>query len=214
MRSSHLLFAGALLVFASACDNQPAKDKSVAAVAAPAEATTAAPSGAVQYVFSDADSDLEFVGAKVTKKHDGSFEKFNGKIHLVDNDPLKSQVSVDVETDSIKTDTEKLTGHLKSADFFDTAKFPKASFTSTSIKAGGDKGASHTVTGNLDLHGVKKAITFPATIKVEGDSVEVNGEFAINRKDFAIVYAGLPDDLIKDDVLIKLKIKAKKHGGA
>lgn len=214
MRSSHLLFASALLVFAAGCDNQPAKDKSVATVAAPTEATTPPPSGAVEYVFSNSDSALEFVGAKVTGKHDGSFEKFNGKIHLVDNDPLKSQVSVEVDTESVKTDTEKLTGHLKSPDFFDTAKFPKATFTSTSVKAGGEKGATHTVTGNLDLHGVKKAITFPATIKVEGDTVEVNAEFAINRKDFGIVYAGMPDDLIKDDVLMKLKIKAKKQGGA
>jgi polyisoprenoid-binding protein YceI len=70
------------------------------------------------------------------------------------------------------------------------------------------------VTGNLDLHGVKKSITFPATIKVEGDTVEVSAEFAINRKDFGIVYAGMPDDLIKDDVLMKVKLKAKKQGGA
>jgi polyisoprenoid-binding protein YceI len=214
MRSSHLLFASALLVFAAGCDNQPAKDKSVATVAAPTEATTPPPSGAVEYVFSNADSALEFVGAKVTGKHDGSFEKFSGKIHLVDNDPLKSQVSVEVDTESVKTDAEKLTGHLKSPDFFDTAKFPKATFTSTSVKAGGEKGATHTVTGNLDLHGVKKSITFPATIKVEGDTVEVSAEFAINRKDFGIVYAGMPDDLIKDDVLMKVKLKAKKQGGA
>jgi len=212
MRSSHLLFASALLVFAAGCDNQPAKDKAVASVAAPVQSTTPPPASAVEYVFSNADSSLEFVGAKVTGKHDGSFEKFSGKIHLVDNDPLKSQVTVEVDTDSVKSDNEKLTGHLKSPDFFDTAKFPKATFASTSITAGGDKGATHTVTGNLDLHGVKKSISFPATIKVEGDTIDVNAEFAINRKDFGIVYAGMPDDLIKDDVLIKLKIKAKKQG--
>jgi hypothetical protein len=45
---------------------------------------------------------------------------------------------------------------------------------------------------------------------MEADAVSVDAEFAINRKDFNIVYAGKPDDLIKDDVLIKLTIRAKK----
>jgi len=99
---------------------------------------------------------------------------------------------------------------LKSPDFFDVEKFPKAKFVSTAIKAGGDNGATHTVTGNLELHGVTKAITFPAQIKVDPDAVSVVAEFSINRKDFSIVYPGMPDDLIKDDVLLKLSLHAKK----
>jgi polyisoprenoid-binding protein YceI len=63
----------------------------------------------------------------------------------------------------------------------------------------------------LQLHGVTKSISFPATIKVGGDAVEVDAEFAINHKDFGIVYPGMPDDLIKDDVLLKLRIRANKN---
>jgi polyisoprenoid-binding protein YceI len=103
-------------------------------------------------------------------------------------------------------------GHLKSPDFFDVAQFPTATFTSTAIKAGAEGGATHTVTGTLDLHGVKKSITFPATIAVGADTVSVKSEFAINRKDFNIVYPGKPDDLIKDEVLLKLDIAAKPQG--
>jgi polyisoprenoid-binding protein YceI len=66
------------------------------------------------------------------------------------------------------------------------------------------------VTGNLELHGVTKSITFPATITVQGDAVTVKADFAINRKDFGIVYPGKPDDLIKDEVLLKLNIAGKK----
>jgi polyisoprenoid-binding protein YceI len=66
------------------------------------------------------------------------------------------------------------------------------------------------VTGNLQLHGVTKSITFPATIKTSGDAVDVDAEFAINRKDFGVVYPGMPDDLIKDDILLHLQIHAKK----
>ena len=111
---------------------------------------------------------------------------------------------------SVATDQEKLDGHLKSPDFFDVAKFPKATFESTKIVKGGDNGATHTVTGNLTLHGVTKSIVFPAKIAIAGDTVTVDADFGINRKDFGIVYPGKADDLIKDEVLMKLAIKAKK----
>jgi polyisoprenoid-binding protein YceI len=194
-----------------ACDNNPAKDK---AQAAAKEAVTTAPAAAsgAKYAFSNADSKVDFVGAKVTRKHDGSFQTFSGTVDLVDNDPTKSSVSATIDIASLKSDDEKLTGHLKSPDLLDVGKFPQATFTSTGIKAGGEKGATHTVTGNLQLHGVTKSISFPATIKAGADAVDVDAEFAINRKDFGIVYPGMPDDLIKDDVLLKLQIRAKKAG--
>jgi len=99
---------------------------------------------------------------------------------------------------------------LKTPDFFDVAKFPEAKFESTAIKAGGDKGATHTVTGNLTMHGVTKSITFPATIAVTPDTATVDATFAINRKDFGINYAGAADNLIRDDVVMKLAIRARK----
>jgi polyisoprenoid-binding protein YceI len=150
------------------------------------------------------------VGAKVTKKHDGTLGTFSGTIQLVDQNIEKSSVTAEIDVGSLNADDPKLTGHLKSPDLFDVAKFPKAKFVSTSVKAGGEKGATHTVTGNLELHGVTKSISFPATIKVQGDSVEADAEFGINRKDFGVVYPGMPDDLIKDEILIKLQIRAKK----
>jgi len=193
-----------------ACNNDPAKDKSKAVVTEPGATAQAVAKGATTLKFSNADSKISYVGAKVTKKHDGNFGNFNGTIQVVDNDPTKSAVNVEIDTASITSDDPKLTNHLKSPDFFDVAKFPKAKFSSTSIKAGGENGATHTVTGNLEMHGVTKAITFPATIKLGPDTADVDAEFAINRKDFGIVYPGMPDDLIKDQVLMKLQVRAKR----
>jgi polyisoprenoid-binding protein YceI len=99
---------------------------------------------------------------------------------------------------------------LKTPDFFDVQKFPTARFVSTAVKPGGQNGATHTITGNLELHGVTKSISFPAMIHMTGDLVHATAEFVINRKDFGIVYPGMPDDLIKDEVAIKLTIIAKK----
>ncbi len=195
-----------------ACDNEPAAGKAQASVAPAASVAPppAAPQGAVTYAFSNQGSKFEFVGAKVTGKHEGTFEKFSGQIKLVDNEPTKSSVTAEIDAASISVEPEKLQTHLKSADFLNVEKFPKATFQSTAIKQGGAGGATHTVTGNLTLLDKTRSISFPANIKVANDKLEIDSEFAINRKDFGIVYPGMPDDLIKDDVLIKLKLEAKR----
>jgi len=149
------------------------------------------------------DSTIGFVGSKVTGSHNGGFKKFTGKVNVADGAVTAAEVKIDM--DSTWADNERLTGHLKSPDFFDTAKYPTATFTTTDIKSTSEK---KTVTGNLDLHGVTKSITFPADIQVAGDAVAVKAEFAINRKDFNINYPGKTDDLIRDNVILKLDIKA------
>ena len=168
--------------------------------------------GAETLPFSNANSKIGFVGAKVTGSHEGSFEKFRGNVRLAGGKAEGSSVDVEIDTDSMKIEPDKLQAHLKSADFFDTAKFPKATFKSTEIKAGGANGATHTVTGNLSLHGKEKAVSFPATINVSSSEVAAKTEFSINRKDFDIVYPGMPNDLIKEAVVIKLDIHAPREG--
>ena len=209
----HWTLATLLMTVALAygCAANPADDKTKATVgnAAP-EASVAKPGATETLVISPENSKVEFVASKVTRSHNGSFKQFSGKIELAPNSTPDSKVSVDIDTASIVADEDQLTAHLKTPDFFDVAKFPKATFVSTKIEPGNTPGATHTVTGNLEMHGVKKSITFPATIQVAPDSVTVNAEFAINRKDFGIVYAGKADDLIRDEVVMKLSIKAPR----
>jgi polyisoprenoid-binding protein YceI len=213
-----LLALPALLSLA-ACED-PAKDAPKATVqtaaapaAKPATAGATMPAsvaGAETLALDTTTSTVGFVGSKVTGKHDGTFGKVSGTITLAGGKAEGGKIVIDVDVSSLKTDQEKLDGHLKSADFFDVAKFPSAKFTSTEIKAGGEKGATHTITGELELHGEKKTISFPATITVAAGSVSGTSEFSINRKDFKIVYPGKPDDLIRDDVLLKLSLKAPR----
>ena len=65
-----------------------------------------------------------------------------------------------------------------------------------------------TVTGNLDLHGVTKSISFPASISVGEQEITATAEFSINRFDFGIVYPGMTDDLIREEVVISFDLKA------
>jgi len=211
MRKYFALVSFALIVlFVQSCAD-PAANKPQATVAeASPETTSTKPAGAETLAITPENSKVEFVGAKVTKSHNGSFKQFSGAIDLVNSAAEQSRVTIDIDTASIVADDEKLTAHLKTPDFFDVAKYPKATFTSTKIEANASAGATHTVTGNFDLHGVKKAITFPASINATPEKVTVSAEFAINRKDFGIVYAGKADDLIRDGVVIKLTLNVPR----
>jgi len=200
------ILAVALLTFACA---DPAANKTKATVgnAAP-ESAAAKPANAETLPITTDNSKVEFVAAKVTRSHNGSFKKFSGTIDLVNNKPEDSRVSIDIEANSVETDEPDLTKHLQTPDFFDVAKFPKATFTSTKIEPAG--GSNYNITGNFDLHGVKKAITFPAMIQVAPDKVTVSAEFSINRRDWNLTYPGKADDLIRDGVVIKLNVNAPR----
>ena len=199
------ILAVAVLTFACA---DPAANKTKATVgnAAP-ESGAAKPANAETLPITTENSKIDFVASKVTRSHNGSFQKFSGSIDLVNNKPEESRVNIDIEANSVMTDEPDLTKHLQTPDFFDVAKFPKANFTSTKIEPAG---SNYNITGNFDLHGVKKAITFPATIQVAPDKVTVSAEFSINRKDWNLTYPGKADDLIRDGVVIKLNVNAPR----
>jgi len=203
-----LLATMALLVVVAACDD-PTKGQVKAGAAAPVASGGTAAAGAT-FTITPKNSQVMWTGSKVTGKHDGNFTSFAGAITVVDGNIEKSRVTVDIDTPSLTTVPENLIHHLKTADFFNVEQFPKATFASTSIKAGAEKRVFQ-VTGNLTLHGVTKSITFPATIDVSDDTVTVDSTFAINRKDFSINYPGKVDDVIRDDVLIKLELHAAKQ---
>jgi polyisoprenoid-binding protein YceI len=216
MKTTALAMTLSMLLLATfACEKDPTKDKPKAeiqsATSAPAPATAATPTpGAETLAIDPSSSKVDWVASKVTKSHNGKFNQFTGSIDLVGGKPEASKVTVEIDLGSVEADAPKLTEHLKSADFFDVAKHPKATFTSTEIKPGGSGGATHTVTGVLDLHGVKKTISFPATVEVGDSQVAVKAEFSLNRKDFNINYTGAADDLIRDNVLLKLDVKAPR----
>ena len=201
-----LLFVFALISYG--CAN-PAENKPQANVSAPQQ--EASTTGATEHLkITPENSKVEFLASKVTRTHNGSFKQFSGTIDLVPNSIENSKVTIDIDTNSVITDDPGLTKHLMTPDFFDVAKFPKATFTSTKIEAGNIQNASHNVTGNFELHGVKKSISFPATIAVTPADVAVSTEFAINRKDFGLVYPGKADDLIRDGVVLHLTVRVPR----
>ena len=195
------IVATAVLIGAVGCSD-PSDSVPKSGASAPKPAASASAGGA-DYVIR-AGSKIGFVGSKVTGSHTGGFTNFAGTFKVQDG-KITGSPEIRINMNSTWSDTSRLTGHLKSPDFFDVAKFPLSTFTVTALEP---EGALTKVTGNFLLHGVTKSITFPATVAVAADSVTVKAEFAVNRKDFGIVYPGKPDDLIRDNVVIRLDLKA------
>lgn len=208
MKSCSLLLALSLVFLAPGChksevDHQPAAEVTETSAAATTSETSTqpAPGGVTSKVIKEKSS-IRFVAAKVTRDHKGEFKNFDGWIEYAAGKPTR--ISFDIDTNSVETDTEKLTAHLKTPDFFDVAQYPKATFTSSSLTE--TSPGNYELKGVLDLHGIKKDVTIPVKAEQTADGVHATSEFTINRQDWGIAYKGMPDDLIKDNVLIKLDL--------
>lgn len=203
----HALLASVLFlsVFTVACggSNAPVSN------AGEAKKETDAPMDAKKLSFSGEGSKLEWTAAKVSLTHQGGFKKFTGVVALSPEGKDLTNIEVDIETASVFSDNDTLTGHLKTKDFLNVEKYPKANFVSTEIKAGGKDGNTHTITGNLTLLEVKKSVTFGAVVKIADGKLSATAKFQINRQDWGIKYPGKADDLINDLVELRLNIEAK-----
>ncbi len=123
----------------------------------------------------------------------GEFGKVTGSVNLDDKDITKSTVEATIDATTVNTREEKRDQHLKSAEFFDVAKFPTLTFKSKKVaKAGTNK---LKVTGDLTLHGVTKEVVLnvegPAKASKDPYGNTKSGASAttkISRKDFGLVW--------------------------
>jgi polyisoprenoid-binding protein YceI len=159
-----------------------------------------------KYALSGDNTTIEWTGTKKAGKHVGGFKKVSGTC-TCDGDPTKAKLEVTIETDSLHSDDEKLTGHLKGKDFFDVKTNPTASFKATKIEKDGKEDGKYKVTGDFTLNGKTKAITFPATVGEKDGAFTLTAEFKINRTDYGMNYGA---GMIDDDVALKVSVKAKK----
>jgi polyisoprenoid-binding protein YceI len=114
-----------------------------------------------------------------------------GELLLDAADLTKSSVSATIDITSIDTGVAKFDEHLKSADFFDTAKFPEATFQSTKVEAAGT--GKLKVTGDLTLHGVTKPVVLDVTVNKIGEhpmakvaAAGFNATTTVSRSDFGL----------------------------
>ena len=119
-------------------DNVPAAKVS-SATNAPAEAVetpkaTESSAAAVQsYVVNPENSAINFIGSKVTGSHNGGFKKFTGELHVANGKLVEAGNKIVIDMTSIYADNDRLTGHLKSKDFFNVAQIPTATLDRKSV---------------------------------------------------------------------------------
>lgn len=157
-----------------------------------------------KYTLTGDNTKITFVGSKKGGKHDGGFKMLTGTATANGTDPATAKFEVEIDMNSTWTDTEKLTKHLMSPDFFGVKTNPKSKFVSTKVEKGTN---GYTVTGDLTLNGKTKAVSFPAQIAVKDGTLTLTAEFPINRHDWGISYG---KGMINDDVAMKVKVDAKK----
>jgi polyisoprenoid-binding protein YceI len=148
----------------------------------------------------------------------GQFTDVAAHLDLDVRNPAASKLDASVRMDSVRTSHGELDKHLKTADFFDTAKFPSASFRATNVRLV-DRDTAN-ITGNLTLRGVTRPIVIKADFNQAGINpvdkqytLGLDGEAKIKRSDFGINY-GLP--MLGDEVTLHLeaefKLKSPKTG--
>lgn len=132
----------------------------------------------------------------------GRFSQMTGHVKYDAKDIEQSSFDLKVPATTINTDNEKRDGHLKSADFFDVAKYPDITFKSTQVTQGDDKDKIE-VTGDLTLHGVTKSVTITFEMRGPNDKglLGFSTELEIKRSDFGMSY-GVPNigDTVKMDI--------------
>ena len=105
------------------------------------------------------------------------------KVDIPGGDLTKGTVEIEVDLASVNEKAEKLAAHLRTADFFDVATYPKATISIGSVKAAGDK--KYTATANVDLHGMKG--TCPVAFEVVSDKpLTIKGTATLDRTSFKV----------------------------
>lgn len=146
----------------------------------------------------------------------GFFRDFKGSVNFDAKDIKKSSVEFTAKATSVDTGVAGRDNHLRTADFFDVAKFSDFTFKSTKVAK---KGKGWLVTGDLTMKGITKSITFPFNIagflpanERNGGRMGITAETTINRRDFGVNYdAKIPGtslQVVSDQIKVVLQIEA------
>ncbi len=172
------------------------------------------------YEVDTLNSRIEWKGYKVVKteqsSHFGTIKFESGDLTVKDGALESGKFVVDMNSLTsvdLKDDAEqlaKLNGHLKSGDFFETEKFPTASFEITKVSPNDSGDYNTLLDGNLTIKGITKPIQFMANVSVKDGETSIATEPKdILREDYGVKFQlPLANGLIKDEVNLQILIKA------
>jgi polyisoprenoid-binding protein YceI len=155
-----------------------------------------------------AQSSIGFVSKQMGVPVDGSFKKFEADVQFDPKKPETSKVSFAIDLTSVDIGDAGTMAELRKPGWFDSAKVPKATFTSTAVKATG--AGKFEVAGNLTIKGLVKPVVVPVSLVQQGVGAgltRAEGSFVIKRLDYRIGDGDWNDvSLVANDVQVKLKL--------
>lgn len=163
-----------------------------------------APGADTKYPLTGDNTKLTFVGTKPSGKHEGGFSKLNGTATVTDGNLATLKLEVDIDCDSLYSDSAKLTTHLKSPDFFGVKDNPKATFKTTKVEKAD---TLYSVTGDLTMLGKTKSVNFLAALTEKDGVLSMAAEFKIDRTQWGMTYG---KGMVDNDVTVKVIMSAKK----
>ena len=158
-------------------------------------------------------SNIEWVGKKITGTHNGTIAVKEGEIVVTDGKLTGGKFVIDATSIKILDITDPATnaqfaGHLASDDFFSTEKYPEAYLEITSV-------SGNHVEGNLTIKGITHPAGFDVAVNVNGDQLTATGKLVIDRTRYAMKFRSgnffkdLGDTLIYNDFELHVIVTAK-----
>ena len=165
---------------------------------------TALPAAAQQTLL-PAQSDIGFIFKQMGVPVEGHFKKFDAKISFDAAKPATNKVAFTVNIGSATLGSPETDAELPKSDWFNTAKFPQATFASSSFKTLG--AGKFEVTGKLSIKGQSRDVVVPVTMTQNGAVTTATGVFPIKRLAFKIGEGDWTDtSMVADDVQVKFKL--------
>lgn len=173
------------------------------------------------YTADPVHSEASFTVRHLVSRVRGRFTDFAGTLVADSAKPEASSMEFSIKTASIDTANANRDKHLRSADFFETEKFPEITFKSSKIVTKGKD--AYDVTGTLSLHGVAKEVTLPVTFLGYQKDPQGNQRagfetgVTLNRKDYGIVWNRSLDTggvVLGDDVNVSIVLAMVKKAEA
>ena len=157
-------------------------------------------------------SEIRFISRQMGVNVEGRFRKWKANVDFRPKDLAKSRAEFEIDLASIDLASEESETELRRPRWFDTAKFPVATFQSTAMKdLGGDR---YEISGKLTLKGTVQDEKIPIEVKKDaaGNSV-ATGEFTIKRLAFNIGDGQWSDpSVVADDVIVRVRMVLPRAG--
>ena len=171
----------------------------------------ASASAMAQQKLLPAQSEIVFVSKQMGVPVEGRFKKFDAQISFDPAKPATSKIAFTVDVGSATLGAPESDAELPKASWFNTAKFPQATFQSAAVKGLG--GGKFEVSGQLNIKGSVQNLVVPVTLTQSGAMTTASGAFTLKRLAFKIGENEWADtSMVADDVQVKFKLSLSGVG--